>query len=263
MTCEQVRECLFAFLDNELDAPLSIEIQRHIEHCPHCAREVEIERGIRRGLAEVLTEDIADHECDEESLTTAIRRLNDAPPRSVPRRRFASSWAVAACTVLLLGGYTVWHYAKSGSERSVADLLVTDFEHFLEKGKPIQLASSEPGTASDWLREATGLQVFLPAIDPTLGQLVGARKCKLAGQPAAFALYELDGTPASLIIMPGEGINLDAMQRVHDGPHVHWLERKKGHTVLACRRGELVYAAVSTLREDRLALLMTSVNPRE
>lgn len=45
MKCRQIRECLFVFLDSELDAAASIRFQRHIEHCPGCAREVEIERG--------------------------------------------------------------------------------------------------------------------------------------------------------------------------------------------------------------------------
>ena len=42
MRCGEIREYIFAFLDNELDAPLSIEFQHHIDHCAVCAREVEI-----------------------------------------------------------------------------------------------------------------------------------------------------------------------------------------------------------------------------
>jgi anti-sigma factor RsiW len=142
-------------------------------------------------------------------------------------------------------------------------MLVADFEHFLEKGKPLQLASAEPATLSAWLHEATGLSVSLPGIDDAQGQIVGARKCKLAGRPAAFALYEMNGTPASLIVMPAEGIDLEAMQQVRDGPHMHWMDRRDGHTVLACKRGDLLYAAVSTLGEDRLAVLMTDGTPRD
>ncbi|MFQ5807197.1 MAG: anti-sigma factor family protein, partial [Phycisphaerae bacterium] len=51
MTCGEAREYLFAFLDNEVDAPLSIELQRHLDGCPHCAREAEIERTIRKRLS--------------------------------------------------------------------------------------------------------------------------------------------------------------------------------------------------------------------
>ena len=54
MTCRETREHLFAFLDNELDAPLSIELQRHLERCPECAREAEIERTVGKKLADRL-----------------------------------------------------------------------------------------------------------------------------------------------------------------------------------------------------------------
>ena len=54
MNCGEAREYLFAFLDSELDASLSIELQRHLERCPDCAREAEIERTIRRHLGSAL-----------------------------------------------------------------------------------------------------------------------------------------------------------------------------------------------------------------
>jgi len=40
MNCRELREYLFAFLDNELDAASSIEVQEHLEHCPLCARDL-------------------------------------------------------------------------------------------------------------------------------------------------------------------------------------------------------------------------------
>ena len=61
MNCRELREYLFAFLDSELDAALSIEVQRHLEQCPECAREAEIERAIRRQLSNAL------HERDDEA----------------------------------------------------------------------------------------------------------------------------------------------------------------------------------------------------
>lgn len=50
MICNETREYLFAFLDNELDAHLSIEVQRHLDHCPDCAQQADIEREIAEAL---------------------------------------------------------------------------------------------------------------------------------------------------------------------------------------------------------------------
>ncbi len=54
MICAEAREYLFAFLDNELDAALSMQVQRHLERCPECAREAEIERTIGKQLTTTL-----------------------------------------------------------------------------------------------------------------------------------------------------------------------------------------------------------------
>ena len=62
--------------------------------------------------------------------------------------------------------------------------------------------------------------------------------------------------PASLVATDAEGLEMAGMKKVdHDG-RTHWLDRCKGHTVIACRRGDLVYAAVSTLPEEQLSCLM-------
>ncbi len=264
MTCGELREYLFAFLDSELDAARSMEVQLHLEQCPACAREVEIERAIRRTLDSLLSPEPIDAARDEVAFENAFRRvIPELPHRPGQRRRRLIAGAVLACAAAVLLIPSAWPYLRLRSAPDVSDVLVADFEHFLEKGKPLQLASAEPAALSDWLHEATGLSVVLPPIDLAHGRLVGARKCKLQGRPAAFALYEMNGTPASLIVMPAQGIDLDVMKQVSDGPHTHWIHRRDGHTVLACRRGELLYAAVSTLGEEHLARLMANGSLRD
>ncbi|MEK7757590.1 MAG: zf-HC2 domain-containing protein, partial [Planctomycetota bacterium] len=62
MRCDEVHEYLFAYLDNELDVPVSMELQRHVETCHECAREVEIEWAIKGKLSEVLSREPVDVE---------------------------------------------------------------------------------------------------------------------------------------------------------------------------------------------------------
>ena len=47
MTCEEVIEHLFAFLDRELDADLSGRIEEHLERCRDCFTRAEFERRLR------------------------------------------------------------------------------------------------------------------------------------------------------------------------------------------------------------------------
>lgn len=260
MNCAEAREYLFAFLDNELDAPLSIELQRHIERCCDCAREAETERAVRKQLAAKLADSATVGALDEGKLTRmltspGVRRVPDMRLRTARRGRVAASIAV-----LVLGGAGVIVALKTSSSTApFADLLVADFQHFLEEGRHLQLASADASEVSDWLHDRTGLDIV---IAPTHGQrcrLVGARKCKIGGRPAAFAFYDMHGDPVSIVALEQKHVNLSRMRYVGQGGRARWVDRCKGHTVVARSRGELLYAAVSKLPETELFDLMESV----
>lgn len=261
MTCFEVREYLFAFLDGELDAPLSIELQRHLEHCPRCAREAEIERTIRRRLGAALHPQ--DAPPPRQALERVMARVSFAKRptgRSIWRRVSVGVRRVGpagAALVVVIGGWFAFHgRPKSEGNRRFADLLVADFEHFLETGRALELRSSDPREASAWLQERTQVAAALPVMHHGRCKLLGARSCKVSGRDAAFAFYEIDGEPASLVAIPGSEADLLDMQRVSADGHGHWVDRCKGHTVVACKHDELVYAAVSKLDEVRLLELM-------
>lgn len=261
MNCREAHEYLFAFLDSELDAHLSMEMQRHLEQCPRCAQEAEIERTTRRQLTQAMgiaasspgTQAVAD-------LDEVVSRVTAWKPRAAfwtARRIVLGSTGLAAMIIMAVFVIQAFEHQPHASNQLV-DLLVADFSHFVEKGKPLQIASSEPLEVSEWLADQTALPVQLPFVSTEQGKLLGARKCKLNGKPAAFTAYDLGDATASLVILPGTHQDVEGMEQVeHDG-HTHWVDRCKGHTVVACRRGALVYAAVSTLPEDRLLPLMAS-----
>jgi anti-sigma factor RsiW len=264
MNCRELREYLFAFLDSELDAPLSIEVQRHLEQCPECASEAEIERAIRRNLSQSL-HDPGDGRTaiEEPNLEAVLSRITSrgmsTSTIATRLRRWVPMLATAAVIAIAVIGGVTWnsgrtHYASN----QFVELLISDFEHFQERGRPLQIASADPSAVSSWLAEQTALVVALPAVQEKDGKLLGARKCKIDGKPAAFAIYDLGGTLASLVVVPGPHPDVDIMERVEQDGHIHWVDRCKGHTVLACKRGALVYAAVSTLPEDRLFALMAN-----
>jgi anti-sigma factor RsiW len=265
MTCCDSREYLFAFLDDELDAPLSIELQRHLERCHDCARDVEIERVTRRHLGVVLAAQGHSQPFEEERLRQILEKGEpERFGRQVPAPRFR--WlprrvaGVAGIAAAVLVCATAWMLlrpeAATSVSRSFADLAVADFEHFLEEGRHVQFASDRPAAVADWLLGKTGLAVVLPPMERPGCKLVGGRKCQIAGRTAAFAVYELDGVPASLVVVEGAGFNIERMERVEEQGRTHWVERRQGRTVVVCRRGEFLYAAVSALPEEELSHLM-------
>ena len=256
MNCTEIREYLFAFLDNELDAHLSIELQHHLDHCPACAQQAEIEREVRRQLGGVLADDQAVPAFDAVDLaaTLADGRAEPGTARFSGRRWRAAKLVGLAAVVTAV--VILWTATRPGS---LADLLVQDYTHFVNDGKSVQLASTDADEVSAWLRGQTGLEVSIAATTGPRCKLIGARKCKLAGRPAAFALYEMNGTAVSLVAADAALADMGTMKRADSHGDEVWVDRCKGHTVVAKRRGQLGYAVVSTLPQDDLIHLIESV----
>jgi anti-sigma factor (TIGR02949 family) len=257
MTCSEVREYLIAFLDSELDAPLSIELQRHLERCPQCAREAEIERTTRQHLARALDEMAPASRFREDELVRALgRRMRG--PRHAALSRPATLVASVAATFCILAG--AWWGLRDrdgvGPSHGFPDRLIADFGDFVQQGRPVQLASADPGRVSAWLADQLGTQVPLPSSERASCNLIGARPCRVGDEPAGLVSYEMNGTPVVLVIIKDERFDLEGMQRVTDGEREHWVHRCKGRTVVACARNKLIYAAVSSLPSDSLLALV-------
>ncbi|MCP4247667.1 MAG: hypothetical protein GY778_11510 [bacterium] len=261
MKCPRVREYLFAFLDDELDAPHSIEVQRHLERCPQCAREAEIERTVRKRLEAALVGEGADAPPGDEM---TLRRLLDGKTQSTARShrllRLALPMGAAAA---LVAAVIIWtavtdRHVEPPPQR-FADLLVADFKHFVGEGRQLQFASADATQVGRWLADRTGLNVALPSMQGDDCRLLGARKCKISKRPAAFALYDMHGAPVSLVALAARPEELSGMQEITDDGPRRWVDRCQGHTVVAARRGDLLYAAVAKLSERELTHLVKGV----
>ncbi len=257
MTCSEVREYLIAFLDSELDAPLSIELQRHLERCPQCAREAEIERITRQRLGRALDETACALRFSEDELVRTLVRGMRGRRRARLSRPAILAGSVAASFCILAGGW--WSFGgRDGAESShgFPDRLIADFADFVQQGRQVQLASADPERVSTWLADQLGTEVSLPSSERVSGNLIGARPCRVGDEPAVLVSYEISGTPVALVITRDEQFDLDGMQRVPDGERGHWVHRCKGRTVVACARNKLIYAAVSSLPSDTLLALV-------
>lgn len=71
MTCEEVIEQLFDYLDRELDNEVSERIDRHLERCRDCFTRAEFEKRLREKVNEAVEVEAPD------SLRRRIRRVLD------------------------------------------------------------------------------------------------------------------------------------------------------------------------------------------
>jgi anti-sigma factor RsiW len=258
MNCRETRELLFAFLDNELEAHASIELQVHLERCGTCAREAEIERSIRRGLRATLggPED-ARARC--ELLPAALRAPAVVARGGAGRRRW---FAAAGILASLAGGGALWRGLGGGDERALtADAIVGDFEHFLARGRPLDVTSADPAEVERWIEAELALSAPLPAVEAP-GRLVGARSCTIAGRVAALALYELGGSPAALLVTTGGALDSADLEDGGASGIRGWIEHRGPYVVVAGERGGLTFAAVGSAPETELCRLVPAPEHR-
>ena len=106
------------------------------------------------------------------------------------------------------------------------------------------------------LAEQWGL-ALAPALLWAVYELVTSSRARYLPFVALFtALLLLSHSLVALIVMPADEGELAGMDRVVHPEGTHWVDRCRGHTVVACRRGPLIYAAVAALSEDTLLGLM-------
>jgi len=243
MICEKFRECLFAFLDDELESGVSIEVQAHMEHCPACAREAEIERATRRGLLRAVDTDGAP-ELDEAMLARSLVMAADHRPARPMRLMWFLGTALAFAAAIAMMVF-VWPTRSDGGKGGFIDLVADESREFLENAGPVQLATSEIGTLTAWLRDQTALPVDIADISSSGWRLIGGRRCSLEGRPTAFALYERGGKTASVVAVSDVHVDMGDLTRTPCGQEVHWVGHCKGRNIVANQHGGLVYFAVS------------------
>lgn len=257
MKCSELREYLFAFLDNELDAALSIEVQRHLEHCCDCAREAEIERTVRGQLASAAAhspEVPLDEDLLLRQLAKASRDSVRVARRNSKRRDWAVLIAIASCIAVAAG---IWHWGADANAGVSRDALADDFRRFLAEGQPVQIASDDRTKVADWARSEIHLPVDLPIMHGNC-KLKGARKCNLSGQTALLASYDVEGAPATLLVFQGRQESILNGMRKLDANRRAALSR--GCTIVAGEHENMTYAAISMLPEERLMEFVPSTD---
>ena len=254
MICSKTSEYLFAFLDNELDSSLSMDFQHHIDHCAVCAREIEIERAIHGQLTCALKTQGSEIPFNKHALKQTIRqnKTSEVQPPLVFRRTFLAACAAVIVLVGIASHFVMQYVDDTKDHGKFVNLVVSDFKHFLREGQPIHFASSNANAVSDWLMRQTDIEVILPSGKGTYCKLIGARKCEIQGEPAAFVVYEMQGKPISLLAVTGRSDALKQMDQIEYNGQIYWVDHFKDISVVAYRQNNLIYTMVSKLDKHEL-----------
>jgi anti-sigma factor RsiW len=145
MNCQEVREQLSAWLDDELDAAASAAVAAHVDRCEACQKEWCQLRAVDAALSELVAP------VPPDLAAKVLSRVK--PPR---RRAWVQSVALAACLVLgiaLGGGMARVFYTPAAPPGTASDVASLDvFQDFPQGSLGTIVASYQPDESNGTLQ---------------------------------------------------------------------------------------------------------------
>ncbi|MBI1951117.1 MAG: hypothetical protein HYS34_07120 [Acidobacteria bacterium] len=252
-------ECLAARRSILLGGEVAASVREHLERCEACRR---FEAG-GRAVAATVRGRASRPPAPQTLRERLVAALEEERSRSARgwRRWWRSAGLLAAASLLAVAAFALLAPVRGAAEarRTVAAVAADHLEY--AAGGPMELASSSPAEVADWLRARTRLAVSVPV--PPGATVLGARRCRLRGRPAALVSYRLHdteggarGSAASLFVFQSAGEGWSSMEtlaarrpkricRAHD----------RGLNVLVWEDRGLTYAFVTEIPEPELSRL--------
>ena len=205
-TCQDIRERLTLYLDNELQEDERLRVEAHVQSCASCKAFVEKELAFLnaiRGSGPL-------HAAPAELKTKVDAVVSGSKPTLKPARL---KWIVpiAAVLLILITPVVVWRVmrqanrAGNGGPSPFALRAVESHLRHMRGQLPLEVESSSPQEISTWFANKVNFNVKLPSYQESSGQekvytLEGARLVSYQNDYAAYVAYRMKERPISLVI---------------------------------------------------------------
>ncbi len=193
MNCDDARLLLHGHIDGELDLAHDLELERHLEECPRCAREFASLRAMRSRLRDEAFHFEAPAELKEKilrALPSAPRRASGYPSRRsafIPRAiRFAIPVAIGAVLTLFIVPRSI----RPAGNEIVAREVVASHVRSMMGAHLMDVVSTDQHTVKPWFN---GKLDFSPPVTDFAKQgfpLVGGRLDYIDSRPVAALVYQ-------------------------------------------------------------------------
>jgi anti-sigma factor RsiW len=243
MECQEVRERLSPFLDDELDPVASREVSRHLGSCPDCPAALER----RRKLGESLRRDLEYHHAPDLLRARVMQAARAATRREAAPSRVATGswrWLSAAAAVLAVAGGSWWAATlpRLGAEGLVAREVVSGHVRSLMANHLMDVASTDQHTVKPWF---AGKLDFSPPVTDFAAAgypLVGGRLDYLQGRSVAALVYQRHKHTINVFVWPA----VSAQERFAPAT------TQQGFHVVHFDHAGMTYWAVSDLNAEEL-----------
>jgi anti-sigma factor RsiW len=246
--CSEWELMLHGFVDNELDAAHSLQIERHVATCPHCARQLEGLQTLKQRIAQPGVHwRTPDHV--RAQVLAAISREAAMPARApeprgfsalefVRRWLFVPSLAALAASLFLV-------VAPMTDRSSISDEVVASHVRSLLVDHLTDVATSDQHTVKPWFN---GKIDFAPPVVDLVREgfpLAGGRVDYIGGRVVAALVYKRQSHVINLFVWPASSDGTAAT--------VHTAASRDGYNIENWQAGGLNFWAVSDGNADDLA----------
>jgi anti-sigma factor RsiW len=239
MECPKA-QTLDAFLDGQLEALRSSELEQHLNGCTHCSQRLSDDKAFRRILKSESWYFKA-----PASVEKNIRRSVRQVAKSERPRWFSVSWlkiavplAAAALVIVLLNPRM-----RPSSEELLTQEVVSNHIRSLMVDHLADIPSSDQHTVKPWFN---GKLDFSPPVSDLAKDgfiLIGGRLEYLSNRPVAALVYQRDKHVINLFVWPSE-------ETTESNSAV---KTRQGYHVIDRANSGMQFWAISDLEENQLA----------
>ncbi len=192
MNCEEVKEYLLPFIDQELNKEVDSEIETHLRSCPRCSQEFKSEKRIESAIKEKMVRDRAPLVFRQK----LIRQIDRQKPRSswwwallslfqLRSRRVLATVAVLAVVV---GSFYIYRTVRIPYFPIFQEAL-NNHTNFLAGGFSLEITSSQAEEVSSWFQEKVDFPVYVPEFPAEEIELLGGKLIRIEDQDVVYLFY--------------------------------------------------------------------------
>ncbi len=228
MKPEEAARLLHAYVDRELDAAKSLELEAQLAADPALRERFERLRDLSAGIREK-----ADYHAAPSSLAARLSAALPGAASIAPRRvaRWILPVAAAALVAVLAAGIVL---VRPGDEDALLREMVASHVRSTLGNRLIDVASSDQHTVKPWLSARLPFSPPVADFSPEGFELAGARLDYVGGRPVAVLVYKRRQHLIDAFIWPGNGPRDGAYSR--DGFNV---ERSSAEGMRICLVSDL------------------------
>ncbi len=252
--CDEVLDNLPAYIDKALTPDEQAEIEAHISQCAGCRFEARNQQEIRRHLRSFV---------QRQRLPSPSSKIWSNARRGFNRqdghitRQYQMRFGLAGACLLLVFFRLAWARFNAPQIFPVQEAL-QDFLNIKQGRIMPDFPSSDPDSASAWLRKE--LHASIPPMNLSLSQcrLVGAYKVRLNGNDAGLLLYREHANLIGLFIAPRMSQFGNIPEENIDGNPYHFQKNASGLALYGWGNEKAGFGVVGRSSEDIHTTLMNA-----